>query len=152
MPRGALGPVSVSTGAIDLEKIVSYDVFVHRFKEGESASLDMNVLQEVLSPYVTAQHPETGLLQIAANNDGGEADVYVKGESSITINHFGGDVIMNVISEMLRRLGAVLILPGGTVIIDRDDDRCHLPSYMRDEWSVIVAPSGAEITRAIQAS
>lgn len=125
MPRGALGRVSVSTGAIDLDKIVSYDVFMHRFKEGESAPLDMNVLQEILSPYVTAQHPDTGLLQIAANDDGGEADVYVKGESSIMINHFGGDVIMNVISEMLRRLGAVLILPGGTVIVGRDDAAPH---------------------------
>ncbi|WP_159392933.1 hypothetical protein [Streptomyces cyaneogriseus] len=131
---------------------MSYDVFIHRFEEGESAPLDMSVLQEVLSPYVTARHPETGLLQIAAKNDGGEADVYVNGESSITINHFGGDVIMNVISEMLRRLGAVLILPGGTVIVDRDEDRCQLPSYMRNEWSVIVAPSGEEITRAIRAS
>lgn len=131
---------------------MSYDVFVHRFREGEPTPLDRRVVQEIMSPYVTAHDPETGFFRIAVKNGEGEADVYTKDESSITINHFGGEVIMNLISKMLRRLEAVLILPGGTVIVDRDEDRGHLPLFMRNEWSVIVAPTGEEITRAIRAS
>jgi len=59
---------------------------------------------------------------------------------------------MNVISELLRRLEAVLILPGGTVILSRDEEREHLPQQLQDEWSVVVASTGTEIMRAIRAS
>ncbi|MEV5886691.1 hypothetical protein AB0L74_29060 [Streptomyces sp. NPDC052020] len=131
---------------------MSYDVFVLRFEKGEPAPLDSRTVQEVLGPYVTARDPGTGFLRIAAKNGGGEADLYIKDESGVAINHFGGNGIMNLISDMLRRLEAVLVLPAGTVIVDRDEDRRHLPLAMRNEWSVIVAPTGEEITRAIRAS
>ena len=68
------------------------------------------------------------------------------------ISDFGGDRMMNVISELLRRLEAVLILPGGTVILSREADREHLPQEIKGEWAIVVASTGPEITQAIQAS
>ncbi|MGW2571096.1 hypothetical protein [Streptomyces sp. NPDC001537] len=131
---------------------MSYDIYVCRFVNGEQESLDQDILHEVLTPYVAARDPEHGFLQLKSPTGGGGADVYLTSENSITISHFGGDEIMNVISDLIHRLEAVLILPGGTVIVDRDEDRDHLTQSFRDEWSVVVASTGAEITQAIQAS
>ncbi|MFI0136200.1 hypothetical protein [Streptomyces luteogriseus] len=131
---------------------MSYDIYMCRFLNGEQELLDEDILQEILAPYVTAQDAENGFLQLKSPTGGGEADVYLTNESMITISHFGGDEIMSVISDLIRRLEAVLILPGGTVIVPRGADRDHLPQNFRDEWSVVVASAGAEITKAIQAS
>jgi hypothetical protein len=131
---------------------VSFDVYVCRFVNGEQELLDQHILEETLAPYVTAQDSENGFLQLKSPTGGGEADVHLGNESTVTISHFGGDEIMNVISDLIRRLEAVLILPGGTVIVPRSADRNHLPQNFRDEWSVVVASAGAEITKAIQAS
>jgi hypothetical protein len=131
---------------------VSYDIYVCRFVNGEQELLDQDTLQEVLAPYVTAQDSEGGFLQLKSPIDGGGADVYLTNERTITISHFGGDEMMNVISDLICRIEAALILPGGTVIVPRSADRDHLPQSFRDEWSVVVAAEGAEITKAIQAS
>ena len=131
---------------------MSYDVFMYRFTKGESVPLNKGAMHEVLDPYVTARDPENGFLRITAGADGGEAEIYTGSEESITINRLGGDEVMNVISDLLRRLEAVLVLPGGTVILSRDEDREHLPQQLRDEWSVVVAPTGPEIARAIRVS
>ncbi|MER7686234.1 hypothetical protein [Streptomyces sp. NPDC097610] len=131
---------------------MSYDVFVCRFVNGDQVPQDKNTVYEVLDPYVTARDPEHHFLQLKAGEDGGTADVYLNSENSILISNFGGVEIMNIISDLLRRLEAVLILPGGTVILNGDADREHLSQDLKDEWSVVVAPTGAEITQAIQAS
>jgi hypothetical protein len=125
---------------------------MYRFTKGESVPLNKDTMQQVLDPYVTARDPESGFLRITAGTDGGEAEIYTGSEESITINRFGGDEVMNVISDLLRRLEAVLVLPGGTVILSRDEDREHLPRQLQDEWSVVVAPTGPEIARAIRVS
>ncbi|MEU7059410.1 hypothetical protein [Streptomyces sp. NPDC046197] len=130
---------------------MSYDVYVCRFVNGEQEPLDMDIVHEVLDLYVTARDPEHGFLQIKSES-GGEADVYLSSEKTITINHFGGDEIMDVISELLRRLDATLILPGGTVILHSDEGSEHLSQNLKDEWSIVIASTGKEITRAIQAS
>ncbi|WP_146046182.1 hypothetical protein [Streptomyces cahuitamycinicus] len=131
---------------------MSYDVYVCRFVNGEQELLDQRILQEILAPYVTVRDSENGFLQLRSPAGGGEADVYLSNESTITISHFGGDEMMNIISDLIRRLEAVLILPGGTVIVPRSADRDHLPENFKNEWSVVVASAGEEITKAIQAS
>ncbi|WBO63815.1 hypothetical protein [Streptomyces camelliae] len=130
---------------------MSYDVFVCRFLSGESIPLNKIVATEVLAPHVVAQDPEHGLFQIRTK-DGASADLYFTSDTSIMINHFTDGGVMNVISELLDRIKAVLVLPGGTVILSQDSHREHLPQTLRDEWSVIVATTGSQITQAIQAS
>lgn len=129
---------------------MSYDIFPCRFVHGESTTMDMKIAHEVLDPYVIARAPEHNFLQLQAG-DHGVADVYLT-ESSMMINHFGGERIMDLIAELLQRLEAALLLPSSTVIINREQDREHLPQQLLDEWSVVVASTGEEITRAIQAS
>ncbi|MGW1804632.1 hypothetical protein [Streptomyces sp. NPDC002078] len=130
---------------------MSYDIFVHRFSDGEMAPLNKSTVYQVLGPYIHSQNPEGTFLQIRTE-DGGRADVYLNTDTSVMINHFGGDTAMDLIAELLRRLGAVLLLPEGTVVLSRPEDRESLPQTLRDEWSITVASTGAEIARGIQES
>jgi hypothetical protein len=59
---------------------------------------------------------------------------------------------MDLLAALLRRLDAVLVVPGGPTIIRRGADRELLPASLRDEWPVVVARTCAEIDRAIRAS
>ncbi|WP_158780836.1 hypothetical protein [Streptomyces sp. NRRL S-237] len=130
---------------------MSFDIFVCRFENGEPASLDMSAAHEILAPHVVARDPEIGFLQVSTA-EGEEAGVYLNGPTGITLNRFGGDGIMELLADLLRRLDAVLVVPGGSTIIRRDEDRALLPAALKDEWPVVVARSGAEIARAIRAS
>ncbi|GAA4796941.1 hypothetical protein [Streptomyces sanyensis] len=130
---------------------MSFDIFVCRFENGEPAPLDMSAAHEVLAPYVVARDPRTNLLHVRTA-EMEEADVFFSSPDSITFNRFGGGGIMDLLAVLLRRLDAVLVVPGGPTMIQRDEDRDLLPAALRDEWTVIVARTGAEIDRAIRAS
>ncbi|MEW1640145.1 hypothetical protein AB0469_39560 [Streptomyces sp. NPDC093801] len=130
---------------------MSFDIFVCRFENGEPTPLDMSAAHEVLDPYVVARDPQTNFLQVrTAERE--EAGVFFSSPDSITFNHFGGDGIMDLLAVLLRRLDAVLVVPGGPTMIQLDEDRDLLPAALRDEWPVVVARTGAEIDRAIRAS
>ncbi|MGW1882994.1 hypothetical protein [Streptomyces sp. NPDC001970] len=111
----------------------------------------MSVAHDVLDPYAVGHEGQQESLQLSMG-EGGEADVYLSSPTNITFTRFGGAGVMDLVSALLQRLDAVLVLPGGTVILQRDGDRAHLAPFMRDEWSVVVARTGAEITQAIRAS
>ncbi|MGR4850785.1 hypothetical protein [Streptomyces sp. LARHCF252] len=88
-------------------------------------------MNAVLDPYVTAQDPEHGFLQLTAG-DGGQADVCTSNDTNVTISRFSLEEIIDVIADLLKRLGAVLVLPGGTVILQRAADREHLSQDLKD--------------------
>ncbi|MEU6182583.1 hypothetical protein [Streptomyces coeruleorubidus] len=100
---------------------------------------------------MTARDPEHGSLQLTAG-DGGQADVYTSTDTNITISRCSVGEIVDVIADLLKRLGALLVLPGGTVILQRAADRAHLPQDLKDGWSHVVAPTGEEIAEAIRMS
>ncbi|MFF5489971.1 hypothetical protein ACWGCK_03135 [Streptomyces virginiae] len=130
---------------------MSFDIFVCRFENGEPASLDMGAAHEILDPHAVARDPEIGFLQVSTA-DGEEAGVYLNDPTGITFNRFGGGGVMDLLADLLRRLDAVLIVPGGPTMIRRDEDHARLPAALRDEWPVVVARTGAEIDRAIRAT
>ncbi|MFE1273416.1 hypothetical protein [Streptomyces sp. NPDC058758] len=76
--------------------------------------------------------------------------MYLHDPTGITVNRFGGDGIMDLLALLLRRLDAVLVVPGGPTVLRRDEDRALLPAALRDEWPVVVARTGAEIDRAVR--
>lgn len=130
---------------------MSFDIFVCRFENGELATLDMSAAREVLDPYAVVRDPETDFLLVSAA-EGEEAGVYFNSPTGITFNRFGGDAIMDLLAALLRRLDAVLVVPGGPTVIRQNEDREHLPASLRDEWPIVVARTGAEIDQAIRAS
>lgn len=129
---------------------MSFDIFVCRFENGELAPLDMSAAHEVLGHYAVVRDPETDFLQVSTAE--GEAGVYFNSPTGITFNRFGGDGIMDLLAALLRRLDAVLVVPGGPTMIQRDEDRELLHASLRAEWPVVVARTGAEIDQAIRAS
>ncbi|WP_314252836.1 hypothetical protein [Streptomyces sp. DSM 40907] len=130
---------------------MSFDIFVCRFENGEPTTLDMSAAREVLDPYAVARDPATDFL-LVSTAEGEEAGVYFNSPTGITFNRFGGDGIMDLLAALLRRLDAVLVVPGGPTMILQNEDRELLPASLRDEWPVVVARTGAEINRAIRAS
>ncbi|MER6390583.1 hypothetical protein ABT236_19230 [Streptomyces sp. NPDC001523] len=130
---------------------MSFDIFVCRFENGEPATLDMSAAHEVLGPHAVVRDPEADFL-LVSTAEGEEAGVYFDNPTNITFNRFGGDGIMALLAVLLRRLDAVLVVPGGPTVIRRNEDRELLPASLRDEWPVVVARTGAEIDRAIRAS
>ncbi|MFF3617244.1 hypothetical protein [Streptomyces sp. NPDC002580] len=129
---------------------MSYDIFPYRFVQGAAAPMDMKLAYEVLDPHAVARSPEHDFLQLRTG-DHGTADVYLN-ENGMMINHFGGERVMDLVAELLKRLEAVLLLPDSTVIITREKDREHLPQELLDACSVVVASTGRAITQAVQAS
>ncbi|WP_328863964.1 hypothetical protein [Streptomyces virginiae] len=130
---------------------MSFDIFVCRFENGEPTTLDMSAAREVLDPYVVARDPATDFL-LVSTAEGEEASVYFHSPTGITVNRFGGGGIMDLLAALLRRLDAVLVVPGGPTMVQRNEDRELLPASLRDEWPVVVARTGAEIDQAIRAS
>ncbi|MFB7359870.1 hypothetical protein [Streptomyces gardneri] len=130
---------------------MSFDIFVCRFENGEPAPLDMSAAREVLAPYVVARDPRLDFLQVCTE-DGEEAGVYFGSPTGITFNRPGGEGIMDLLGVLLRRLDAVLVVPGGPTILQRDEDRESLGAALRDEWPAVVARTGAEIKQAIRSS
>ncbi|WP_158997633.1 hypothetical protein [Streptomyces aureus] len=78
--------------------------------------------------------------------------MFFSSPDNITFNRFGGGGIMDLLAVLLRRLDAVLLVPGGPTVIPRDEVRDLMPAALRAEWPVVVARTGAEIDRAIRAS
>ncbi|MEU1478514.1 hypothetical protein ACFYZ8_11100 [Streptomyces sp. NPDC001668] len=128
---------------------MSYDIFVMRFENGETVPLDMAVAHEVLGPFAVARDPELDVLSVRTA-EGEEADVYLNPPDGITFNRFGGGGIMDLLADLLRRLDAVLVIPGGPVVIRSDEIRRHLPDALADDCPTVVARTGAEIDRAIR--
>ncbi|MFQ6854754.1 hypothetical protein AAIB46_28230 [Streptomyces sp. 35M1] len=130
---------------------MSFDIFVCRFENGESAPLDMRAAHEVLDPYAVARDPEVNFL-LVSTAEGEEAGVFLNSPTGITFNRSRGAGIMDLLAVLLRRLNAVLIVPGGPTMIQHHEDRELLPTFLKDEWPVVVARTGAEIEQAIRAS
>lgn len=130
---------------------MSFDIFVWRFENGEPATLDMSAAHEVLDPHAVVRDPETDFL-LVSRAEGEEAGVYFSSPTGITFNRFGGDGIMDLLAVLLQRLDAVLVVPGGVTVLQRNEDRELLPASLRDEWPVTVARTGAEIAQAVRAA
>ncbi|MFE9257412.1 hypothetical protein [Streptomyces sp. NPDC006879] len=128
---------------------MSADIFVMRFESGETAPLDMGVAHEVLGPFAVAREADFLSVRTA---DGEEADVYFNPPTGITFNRFGGGGVTDLLAVLLRRLDAVLVAPGGPVLVPREALRQLLPDALTDGCPVVVAGTGAEIDRAFKAA
>ncbi|MFD5324033.1 hypothetical protein [Streptomyces sp. NPDC127092] len=131
---------------------MSFEVFVMRFQHGAPAPLDPAVVREVLDPYVVARDPDGQGLYVETG-DGGTADVRVHADG-VTFHRFGGAGVMDLIAALMRRLAAVLVVPGGPVVVHRAEDGAQITPELRESsgWPVVVAADGAAVARVIEAA
>ncbi|MFF6776365.1 hypothetical protein ACFY8W_22770 [Streptomyces sp. NPDC012637] len=129
---------------------MSFEVFVMRFEHGAPAPLDPAVVREVLDPYVVARGAD-GQELCVETADGGEADVRI-GADGVTFHRFGGAGIMDLIAALLRRLEAVLVVPGGPFVVHREEAGAQVTPGLGESsgWPVVVATDGAAVARAIE--
>ncbi|MFE6103254.1 hypothetical protein ACFVQ4_25305 [Streptomyces laurentii] len=127
---------------------MSFEVFVTRFTDGEAAQLDPTIVRDVLGPYVTAG---AGAWLVVETPDGGRADVGVRADA-VTFHRFGGAGVMDLISALLDRLGAVLLVPGGPFLVHRERDAAQVAPGIRESsgWPVMVASDGTALEREIR--
>ncbi|MFD0369386.1 hypothetical protein [Streptomyces sp. NPDC059071] len=129
---------------------MSFEVFVTRFEHGAPAPLDPAVVRQVLDPYVVARDAD-GQGLCVETDDGGTADVRVHADG-VTFHRFGGAGVMDLIAALMRRLEAVLVVPGGPVVVHREEDGAQITPEWRESsgWPVVVAADGAAVARAIE--
>ncbi|MGW6704291.1 hypothetical protein ACWGDE_05300 [Streptomyces sp. NPDC054956] len=120
-------------------------MFVLRYRDGEPEPFDMDVVREVLEPYIVAAGADLrdGVLLRAA--DGHEFEVDVN-DVCLAVNRFPPGQFFDILAELVDRLEASVTLMDRPVILRREEDRGHLPAEAR-EGSTVVAMTG----RAIEA-
>lgn len=126
---------------------MSYSIYVQRFAHGDAAPMDDERGQVLLAPHVVAREPEYGFVRIRAS-DGGEADVYAS-PGSIMVSRFAWGGILDIVADLVERLGAVILLPEGVAILGTAQDRSHLPVELQTD-AVVVDLSGAAIQGVIE--
>lgn len=133
---------------------MSFDIFMHAFRDGEPAKFKRAMFDEVFGASLTAN--EDGFASAAFPDDSGGQMFFGDGDEidGVMFNHCGGEAFSNAMYELMKRTGSVIFWPGsgGYVVADRAVV-AHLPPGMMDESDKLtVVSSGPEIFDAITAS
>jgi hypothetical protein len=112
---------------------MSYTLSLYRFSDAEPAAPDPDVVRALLSPLLAAPEKvsDHGVEFWIRAADGSEAEVGVHEHFVGVERPQAGDVWKTVI-ELANRLGAGILVPGGTFLC-REDMRAHLPEGMADD-------------------
>ncbi|MEU7019722.1 hypothetical protein ABZ990_03550 [Streptomyces sp. NPDC046203] len=127
---------------------MSFEVFVMRLADGGAVPLDRAVVREVLDPCTVARDGES---LVVRTSGGGKAEVAVRADC-VTFHRFGGAGVMDLLSVLLDRLGAVLVVPGGPFLVHRASAAAQVTADIRESsgWPVVVASGGAALERGMR--
>ncbi|MBR7835945.1 hypothetical protein KDL01_21905 [Actinospica durhamensis] len=132
---------------------MSYSLYLIRFRAGDAAAMDGALLDGVIASYIVKREPEYGFVRIRTG-DGGEAEVYAAAEDEseligVTVTHFDRGLVLDVIATLADRLGAVVVLQEGVVLLPESARLDDLPEDLRS-GAEFVEFSGAAIQAAIE--
>jgi hypothetical protein len=125
---------------------VSYDIFLQRFKAGESVDGGAREARAVLAGYLVGA-PDGGYARLCLID--GEADVYGIGEDSLMFNEISGEQIWQVIVDVARASGQVILPLGGRTCVLDEVMLTELPEFLRTGATIVT--SGPELLAALQA-
>ncbi|WP_316755409.1 hypothetical protein [Streptomyces herbicida] len=112
---------------------MSYSLSVYKFVNGEPVRPDMNVVRDILSPYLAVPEELTGddaQFWIRAV-DGSEVEVDVV-DCVIGVERPQTGKVWKIIIELANRAGGVILTPNGTFLC-RENMREHLPEGMAND-------------------
>ncbi|WP_416960147.1 CbrC family protein [Streptomyces sp. Agncl-13] len=131
---------------------MSYSLYLCRFAGGEPTPMDETAIRDVLDPVTlggtaAAGSPEFRELEAG---DGGTADVHGDARG-LTFHRFSPGRVLDLVAELARRTGAVVIPGDGPAIMTDEAHRRHLPEGFRAEAIVVPPPAltGQAISLAI---
>jgi hypothetical protein len=124
---------------------VSFDIFFQRFENGEAARGDASVALAVLEPLVRER--AEGWARIVTAD--GEADVYMSDPASgLMVNHASGRDVWDVMFELARATGFVVMPIGcGTCVVD-ESSKADLPDGVPEP--IVLIASGADLRAAVE--
>jgi hypothetical protein len=138
---------------------MSFEVFVHCFEKGESASLPCTLIRRAFGPQLIELEPTFWQLRFDEAN---WCDLYLTVDEDDSSRIFGFMVsrpcsderLWDALASILAVENAVLFFPGSRApIVGRSDIAQHLPPGMVESLGVpVVVTSGAEILNEIHAA
>jgi len=140
-----------------LQLNMSFDVFLQRFKDGDSAEADRMPVREVLSETAFRGPDEFGFYVVAFPG-GGDVEFSAKGlesqepftDCAFHIRGFS-DGLMKFIFDVARA-GDMVILPamkGNPLVMVSESQAREIPSDLRDGFRPIVVRSGQELAAVL---
>lgn len=132
---------------------MSFDIFLQRFANGESAQVDKRPVRDVLRS-ATYRGPDAFGFYIVAFPDGVDVEFSAKGLESAEsftgcafhIRGFG-DGLMEFMFK-IAQTGDMVIIPameGNPLILVSDQQKKHVPGDLQNTFSLIVVDSAGEL-------
>lgn len=127
---------------------MSYEVFLFRFKNGDTADIDASHLMALVRPFIISRSEEHDYARLRAA-DGGEADLYGVGDpgDSLMFSRWSWGGICDLMAKLTRELDMVIISPDRPAMIADEQQRFHLPEEFATE--AVVVHTGVDIQRVI---
>ncbi|QEV42103.1 hypothetical protein CP978_29210 [Streptomyces nodosus] len=125
-------------------------MFVLRYRNGEPEPLAMDLVREILGPYILAADDDFQGGVLIRTTDGYEVEVDVN-PVCLAVSRFPPGQSFDVLAELVDRLGASVTLPDRPVILRKEEDRAHLPAEAR-EGAVVVGMTGRAIESFVSGS
>jgi hypothetical protein len=125
--------------------IVSFDIFLQRFKAGDGVDGGAEEALDVLRPYLV-DAPHEGFAAVRTID--GEAEVYGLDTGSLMITEVAGEAIWDLIFDVAFAADHAILAFGRPVCLVDAALKEHLPAMLSDP--VVVVTSGRDLLAVVQ--
>lgn len=123
---------------------MSFDVFLQAFRDEGAGAADPAVIEAALAAYIAVRDGDFARLV----TQDGDAECYGLGRGSLMVTNAGGEAIWDLVVEVARAAGLVILPVGCSVCVIDPGDRRHLPLEL--QGNVVTVQSGADLLTAIR--
>ena len=121
---------------------MSFDVYLQGFRNGESADGDGAKVRAALEPFIV-DSGETSA-HVAAADGGAEVHGLDDPSTGLMFAHLSGRAIWDVVFDVARAGGFVVMPMGCAVGVLGEGDIEHLPASLVEDAGVVVVAAGIE--------
>lgn len=127
---------------------MSFDIFLHGFRDGEAATVDASAVSMTLAPFVVDSDKGHSHLRLPD----GEADVYGLDDpaSGVMINHASGRLVWDLIFELAHGTGLAIMPVGCATAVTAETALVDLPQELSED--AVVVSSGDDLRRMVEMS
>ena len=127
---------------------MSLDVFLQGFRNGDSANGDGAAVRKVLDPFIV----ESGDTWANVATVDGNAEAYGLDDVStgLMFTHLSGREIWDVVFDVARAGGFVVMPMGCPVGVLNEADIEHLPTSLVEDAGVVIVTAGADLLQLVE--